>query len=183
MAHRDNNGLGKIIYSEWLIPIIDYYQILNKSIAIYEILLPLMISVICTGVYYCSNKISLAVSKLSDILPDVIAILIGFTFTFITLILTSSGSNIERLKQKETDKKLHSKKITMFQELHIQFTHSLFTEIVLMLLIFLYLFLSPIFPILLLDTFFLLVYIVLILNVFLSILRGITNLYFSFYDN
>ena len=48
----------------------------------------------------------MAVSKLSDILPDVIAILIGFTFTFITLILTSSGSNIERLKQKETDKKL-----------------------------------------------------------------------------
>lgn len=183
MAHRDSGGLGRIIYNEWLIPIVDYYCILNRPIKVYELLIPFLISSSCTAIYYFTNNISQAISKLSEVLPDVIAILIGFTFTFITLILTSSGPSIEKIKKKETDKVLHNKKVTLFQELHIQFTHSLFTEVILMLLIFLYLYISPLVSCIFLDAAFLFIDVMLLLNILLSILRGITNLYFSFYNN
>lgn len=70
---------------------------------------------------------------LADLLPTAISILIGFTVTLITLLLTSSGENIDNIKKIITDKKVHGKVITLYQGLHIQFSHLLFSEVLLFL--------------------------------------------------
>ena len=173
-----NGGLGKHIYMEWIIPIRDYYCSIRKNEVVFEIISPLLISLTCVAFYFHNGKLIVALDGLSDLLPTAISILIGFTVMLITLLLTSSGDNVERLKKLETEKVLYKKPLTLYQGLHIQFSHSVF----LLLLIFFYLFLKGIGISPLASGAVLFVEIYLTLNILLSILRGIANLYFSFYN-
>ena len=174
-------GLSKYIYTEWLRPIIDYYMAIKKNEAMFEIIFPAVTAVICAGLYNTFGNVSQALAALADLLPTAISILIGFTVMLITLLLTSSGENIDRIKKFSTEKKIHGKKITLYQGLHIQFSHSLFSEIFLLLIVFFYLFLNGLGWIGKMSTIFLGIEVYLTLNILLSILRGIANLYFSFY--
>ena len=133
-----NGGLGKHIYMEWIIPIRDYYCSIRKNEVVFEIISPLLISLTCVAFYFYNGKLIVALDGLSDLLPTAISILIGFTVMLITLLLTSSGDNVERLKKLETEKVLYKKPLTLYQGLHIQFSHSLFSEVFLLLLIFLF---------------------------------------------
>lgn len=182
MKIRSTRGLGQFIYMEWLIPISDYYCSMRKNEVIFEIIFPVVVSLSCVFLYDKARKIEAALDGLSELLPTAISILIGFTVMLITLLLTSSGGNIEQLKHKMMTKKLHKKPITLYQGLHIQFSHSLFSEIFLLLLIFSYLFLKGIGGSRTISTLLLFGEIYLTLNILLSILRGIANLYFSFYN-
>ena len=183
MKHKVQGGLGKYIYMEWLIPIKDYYFSIRKNEVIFEIAVPLLISVVCTFTYFNNEKIFIALDGLAELLPTAISILIGFTVMLITLLLTSSGDNVELLKTIETNKVLYKKPVTLYQGLHIQFSHSLFSEIFLLLLIFLYLFLKGVGLYTVIGVGILGIEIYLTLNILLSILRGIANLYFSFYNS
>ena len=116
-------------------------------------------------------------------LPTAISILIGFTVMLITLLLTSSGENIDNIKKITTDKMIYGKAITLYQGLHIQFSHSLFSEIFLLLIVLFYLFLNGLGWVKGIDIAFLGIEVYLTLNILLSILRGIANLYFSFYKS
>lgn len=180
---KKNVGLGKYIYMEWLIPIKDYYSSVRRNEVIFEVAIPIVLSLFCTAMYFSRGKIFDALNGLADILPAAISILIGFTAMLITLLLTSSGKSIEKLKELETGKILHKKPINLYQCLHIQFSHSLFSEIVLLLLIFLYLFWKGLGIPTAAAVAILIVEIYLMLNILLSIIRGIANLYFSFYNN
>lgn len=178
---KSKPGLGKIIYMEWLFPVKDYYYSLRKNEAVFELLMPACIAIICTLLYHFNNKVLSALIGLSELLPTAISILIGFTVMLITLLLTSSGKNVEALKEKELEKKLYGKKINLFQGLHIQFSHSLFSEIVLLLIVLAFLFWNGLGMPAIATIAFLWTEIYLTLNILLSILRGITNIYFSFY--
>lgn len=180
---QKERGLGSLIYMEWLFPIKDYYCCLRKNEWIYEIIIPLVVAALCSVVYYCNQKTIIALDKLAEFLPTVISILIGFTVMLITLLLTSSGDNVEILKKTYSNKMLYKKRLTLYQGLHIQFSHSLFSEISLLLIIFLFLFSSGIENIWDLTNIFLFIEIYLTLNILLSILRGVTSIYFSFFRN
>ena len=114
-------------------------------------------------------------------LPTAISVLIGFTVMLITLLLTSTGENVDKLKNTQTDKVLYGRTVSLYQGLHIQFSHSLFSEIVLLLTTFVSLFWNGLGMPITAGVIFLVAEVHLTLNIFLSILRGITSLYFSFY--
>lgn len=95
-------------------------------------------------------------------------------------LLTSSGENIDNIKKNITDKKVHGKAITLYQGLHIQFSHLLFRRFIVTCRFF-YLFLNGLGWVKGKDIAFLGVEVYLALNILLSVLRGIANLYFSFY--
>lgn len=174
-------GLSSFIYTEWLRPIVDYYLTIKRNEAMFEIILPVIAAVICVCSYYFYGDVNRALKALADLLPTAISILIGFTVMLITLLLTSSGENIDNIKKIITDKKVHGKAITLYQGLHIQFSHLLFSEVLLLLIVFFYLFLSGLGWVKGKDIAFLGIEVYLTLNILLSILRGIANLYFSFY--
>lgn len=178
---KQETGLGKYIYMEWLFPVKDYYCSIRKNEVVFEIIFPLLCALGCTYSYFRLGKVHNALDGLSGLLPTAISILIGFTVMLITLLLTSNGENINKLKAKELSKKLYQKKLNLYQGLHIQFSHSLFSEIVLLLLVFCYLFWDGIGMPAWAAVAFLVIEIYLTLNILLSILRGITSLYFSFY--
>lgn len=182
MKKQSTYSFGQYIYMEWLIPIKDYCCSIRKNEAVFEILIPILISVICVYFYFREQKIKIALDGLSELLPTVISILIGFTIMFITLLLTSSGENIKQLQNVRTTKILYKKPLTLYQGLHIQFSHLLFSEIFLLLLIFFYLFLKGIGLSFVVSVMLLFGEIYFTLNILLSILRGITNLYFSFFN-
>lgn len=114
MKHKLQSGLGKYIYMEWLIPIKDYYFSIRKNEVIFEIAVPLLISVVCSFMYFNNGKIFTALDGLAELLPTAISILIGFTVMLITLLLTSSGDNVDLLKTIETDKVLYKKPVTLY---------------------------------------------------------------------
>lgn len=183
MKRSSGCGLGKYIYMEWLIPIKDYYCSIRRNEVVFEIFIPFVASLSCSLIYFARGKLLIALDGLANLLPTAISILIGFTVMLITLLLTSSGDNVEKLKTIQTKKSLYNKPITLYQGLHIQFSHSLFSEIFLLLLIFSYLFLKGIGLPKSIGLGILVIQIYLTLNILLSILRGIANLYFSFYNS
>lgn len=183
MSKKLQKVLGKYIYMEWLIPIKDYYCSIRKNEVFFEIAVPMIIAFICSALYFITGNFLIALDRLAELLPPTISILIGFTVMLITLLLTSSGENVARLKSIETEKILYKKPVTLYQVLHIQFSHSLFSEIFLLFLIFFYLFLKGLDIQNEFSVVFLYVEVYLTLNILLSILRGITNLYFSFYNS
>ena len=180
---KKQKGLGTIIYMEWLYPVKDYYCTLMKNEVIFEIVSPGILALICTIFYAKSGKMFDALNGLGRLLPSAISILIGFTVMLISILLTSSGESVDKLKNTYGDKKLYSKAVNLFQCLHIQFSHSLFAEIILLLLTFFYLFWNGIGMPLVIGGIFLWLEVFLTLNILLSILRGITNIYFSFYKS
>ena len=131
---KETKGLGNLIYAEWLLPIQNYYASLRKNECIYEVIFPIIVSAIAVLLYKLNNKVNLALNELSGILPTAISILIGFTAMLITILLTSTGDNVEKLKNIKCNNKLNGKDINLFQKLHIQLSHTLFSEIILMLI-------------------------------------------------
>ena len=110
---------------EWLIPIKDYYFSIRKNEVIFEIAVPFLISVVCSFMYFNSGKIFIALDGLSELLPTAISILIGFTVMLITLLLTSSGDNVELLKTIETDKVLYKSPLHCIKDFIFSF-HTLY---------------------------------------------------------
>lgn len=175
-------GLSSILYTEWMRPIADYYLVIKKNEAAFEIIAPAIIAGGVSLLYYKHSVVYNALDGLAEILPAAISILIGFTVMLVTLLLTSSNSNMDKLKIELQDKILHNKKVSLYQELLIQFSHSLFSEVMLLLIVFFYLFLKGLNWVSGYGGAFLGIEVYLTLNILLSIIRGIANLYFSFYN-
>lgn len=182
MGKHNDTKIGSVLYLEWLKPIFDYYSTLKFKYVIFEILLPLLIGIFCTIKYTELGKVDVALDALCELLPTIISILIGFTTMLITLLLTSSGGSIRRLKNIITEQELDGSPLSLYQSLHIQFLHSLFSEILFLLLVFMYLYLKGFEPSAWVFVVSLGVFVFYIVNILLSILRGIVNVYFSFYN-
>jgi len=178
---RNASGLGMLVYMEWIIPIIDYYWSLRKNEIVFEVIMPALVATFCTVLYWKAGKLFIALDGIANIMSTAISILIGFTVMLITILLTSSGPSVDKLKDTETGRMLHNVNITLYQGLHIQFSHTLCSEVFLLLMILFYMFLSGLHVPVCVGIVILIIEIYLTLNVLLSILRGVTNLYFSFF--
>lgn len=174
--------MRKLVYAEWIIPIIYYYASIRIQECIYEICASAAIAFFCLYKYIKIGKVFIALEGISHILPTVISILIGFTAMMTTVLLTSNSANIQMLKDTKSNKDVFGEKLSLYQNLHIHFTYLLFSEILLLLIIFFYLFCKGLIISKIAGATFFVVEIYLILNILLSMIRGITNLYFTFWN-
>ncbi len=179
--HREKTkGLGL----EFLYIFFDYYSSINFKTALIEVIIPALISLFCTISYYHYGLTNKALIKLSDLLPSAISILIGFTAMMVTLLITTDNSNVNKLKEIKTEKIIRGKTITLFQQFFIQSCHSLFNEIILLLIVFLYLYFYGLGNInTCFSSIFLFVETYLVINILLSIFNNITSIYYSFYNS
>ena len=178
---KTKKGIGGILYFEWLVLVIDYFQSIKLNEIIFDVMVPLLSGLIISSVCQCCGKVGFATKELADVLISLISILIGFSVMLVTLLLTSGGNGVEELKKRKADKKVHNKEISLFQKLHIQFVFSLICEIILLIIILVYYFLITIIEIGNFEVVFLFLFIFMILNILLSIFRGIINVYFAYY--
>lgn len=181
MKHKDKSkGLGL----EWIYIFLDYYVSMDKKTAIYEILFPIIISFVCSLLYSSFNIAEKALINLSEILPSAISILIGFTAMIVTLLITSDSEKIKQLKEKETKKVVRKNKVTLYQKIFIQNSHSLFNEILLLLIVFMYMFFHGLNLVNWIGLIlFLFIETYLVINILISIFSNITTIYLAFYSN
>lgn len=183
-------GLGKRVYLEWLIPIVDYYIVLysERKQFVFECLIPIIVSACLTAFLQFYGYTYSMLDKMSDFLPSCLSILIGFSIMLITILLTTEGGNIDKLHntQLASGVKIRGKQVTLYRALHIQFTHSVCSEIIL-LIIMIFVLVGELFTFQ--WSFFfdcvnigiLFVSIYYVFNILLTLIRAITNIYFVFY--
>lgn len=176
--------MKKILYLEWIHPICHYIKTLVFEEAVFDVIIPLGISMGCSYSYYLNGKTILALDKLAELIPSIISILIGFTIMLITLLLTGSNESIlDKLRSKTRDKKVFTEKVTLYQLLLIQFTNSLVMEIAIFLFVMFYLFLSAWILPKYIYNIFLCIFVFFLLTIIFSIFRGIINVYMSFFND
>ncbi|TDS28033.1 hypothetical protein [Halanaerobium congolense] len=170
------------MYFEWSYPIIDYFKTLKSNEKNTEIILPIIMSLMISIIYFYFNLSNTALSHLRNILPATISILIGFSMTSLTIIVTSNNDSIKTLKDEYTDnRKIVSSVITLYQWLIIMYIHAIISEIFLLIFIFFSAFLLQIGKIPYLADVLLFIQISLLLHIFLVLLRNVANMYFIFY--
>jgi len=173
---------GVIIYFEWITPIRDYLKTLKKEKRNKELVLPVLISIIVTIVYSHLSLSLKALIGLRSILPSTISILIGFSITCLTIIVTSDNNSIKLLKEKNTDnRKITNYNVSLYQWLLIMFIHIIIVEILLLVLVFFTAFIVQIFKHFILQDILLFAQISLLIHILLVLIRNIANIYFIFY--
>lgn len=175
--------LGKHLYGEWLIPVVDYYRTVKKNEVYYEIGIPCLVAIISTYLYYQNASLHPALMKLRDLMPNALAILIGFSITCITILLTSNNTNIETIKQRKTARVIEGEQITIYQWVFIMFVYILIIQIFLLLFILFVAFVLRLYN----EKWFMFVLLVievsLTLHILLLLTRNITNFYFIFFKH
>jgi hypothetical protein len=174
--------LGRVLYGEWLVPIVDYFRTIKKKEVYFEWLVPFLASVLVISTFLVLGDSDKAISKLRDILPNTLAILIGFTITSLTVLIASDNQNITRMKTTLTDnRKIGSHTISLYQLLLINLVYVLFIQLFLLVFIFFVGFILHFFNIMLLVNLFLFFETFTILQIIFLLIRTITNFYFVFY--
>ena len=168
---------------EWIIIPFQYYGLISRNALKYEIIAPYIVAYGCASIYTKFDLTVHALKRLSDILPTVISLLIGFTVMLITILLTSGNKNIEQLKSINYSKSLHNNPVTLYQALHIQFCYLLLREVALLLVILLYLFLLGLHISISISFAFLWIETGMTLSILIALVRSITNLYLSFFNS
>lgn len=168
---------------EWIRISFDYFSVSNKNDINTEVIVPIIISIITSLMYYSCNDAVHALKGFSELLLNLDSILIGFTGILVTLLLTTENKTINTLKEKKIEKKLYGKKVSLFDLLHILFTHALLSELILLLTVLLNLFLMGMINSKTIGLIGLMIEEFMILNIIFSMMRGVTNLYWTFKTN
>lgn len=120
------------MYIEFIILIFDYFRTLNKRNIYFEIFLPLVLGIAIFTSIRLNNSQSCFEDYRSNII-SLLGVLVGFSITAITLLITSNNENIESLKKKETIYTISKKKLSLFDLLIINFSYLLVMEIILLI--------------------------------------------------
>ncbi len=118
--------LGRFLYLEFLFPILDYLKTLELREGTYDLGIPVYVTLI---LYFNLAPITADQKSIIGSAIALLAILIGFSITSITVLSTSSGEAIKLLKEKKSKRMISKKPISLFQLLHIGFTYALIIEI------------------------------------------------------
>jgi hypothetical protein len=173
--------IGKWIYGEWLIPLVDYFKTIKKNEVLYEIIIPLFSAIVVTIICHLLGFSIHVLGKLRDLLCTTLSILIGFTITCLTVLVTSDNAAINKLKTEKTDFRIiGGQVITLYRWILIMFSYLLISQVILLILIFLFAFINKVFNNYLLASILLSISIYSILHILLLLIRNITNLYCTF---
>lgn len=169
--------LGKFIYGEWLIPIVHYYKVIKKNEMFFEVISPAIIAALSTYFYTINNNVIIAINKLEEMLPNVLAILIGFTISCIAMLTSADLNQIPALKTETNRKIKHNEKITLHRLMLINFTYSLIIQVFFLIGIFVSAYLVSMVESNILYHIILVIEVFATIHVLLILVRMITNLY------
>ena len=165
---------------EWIRIIIDYLSVSNNKEKNMEIIFPIIISIVASVSYYIYKDVVSTLKIFTEQLLNITSVLIGFTGILVTLFLTTENKNIKSLREKETEKFLYGKKVTLFDLLHILFTYALLNELILLLILLFNQYIRGLFYSKTISFAGLFLEIFMILNIIFSMMRGVNNLYWIF---
>lgn len=174
---KDRFFIGKILYGEWLIPIVQYYSTVKRNELVFEFINPIIISIITTIIYGRVKSIELVLDKMEEMLPNVLAILIGFTLSCIAMLISADIEKMKILSKKLSEREIGNNTITFHRLLLVTLSYILIIQVFGLIGIFFAAFLTG----LITSTY--LIYGIVIFEVFMLLhilfilIRIITNLY------
>ncbi|MFN5516056.1 MAG: hypothetical protein ACK5CA_15285 [Cyanobacteriota bacterium] len=176
--------MNKYIYLEFLTPIKDYITTLKKREFVFEWFVPFIMALLIYVFFLEKGSYKESIKQLNGYIITFLGILIGFSMTSVTLLVTSNSKNIERLQGTQTERRVETQLINLYQLVLINFVFVLMMEIFTLLI-------NLIFS--LVDTvsnkpkeiwmYFYTVNVFLLLNIVLLSIRNTTNIYFVFLAN
>lgn len=177
--NTSKKNIGRFLYFDWLIPIVDYFSTLKKKEYIFDIIGPIVIAIGVVSIYNFNNLVNNAISKMGNILPTVLAVLIGFTISSIAIIITSSDEKMNKIEK--FNRELSGEKISLYQYILIILIYVLIQEIINLILVFFIGFVSPLIKLQLLKNIALGLYVFYILHILAIILRAVIEIYTTNY--
>ncbi len=119
------------MYAEFILILFDYFRTLKFRNFVFEIVIPLIgaILIFLLGRQYLYVDLRQLTKDFGDTTITLLGVLIGFSITVITIMHTSGNKNIEQIKKKNTDFKIGSNTVTLFQLVLINHTYSVILEV------------------------------------------------------
>lgn len=112
----------------FLFPISDYFVTIKKSEFVTDFILPLIFTIIIHFTIIVNITDTDIIDNLGNII-NLLAILIGFSITCITLLSSTGSKNVDDLKHKDTNRKIAGIPVTLYRLLLISFTYITIVEI------------------------------------------------------
>ena len=125
------------MYLEFLILLSDYYKTIDKKIFIYEWLVPFLLGCLIFYVFWIGGS-KPSTLNFNNNLVRLLAVLVGFSITIITILTTGNSKNLREIKETITDKKINGKQISLFHLLIVNFTYTAVVEILMIIFCLLY---------------------------------------------
>lgn len=122
---------------EFLILVYNYFQTLQRRDVIWEWVFPLILVIIGFILLFLCG-VPTVMDTFNNNVVKVLAVLIGFTITIITLVVTGNSPNLTEIREKETNVKINGKNITLYKHLLINYTYSVIVEIFLIIFCLIY---------------------------------------------
>ncbi len=129
--------LKKLIYLEFLFPVKDYFLSVNLREGIFDWVVPLFVSSVLYFVVIKNLSMQIILS-IAGYYINVLAILIGFSITCLTVLTTSNNENIKDLREQRIERKIDGIKISLYRLILITFSFALCIELLSLLLNILY---------------------------------------------
>jgi hypothetical protein len=134
--------LWKWLYFEFLHPTRDYCKTVDRSERVFDLAIPIL----ATGLLYWFAGPDLQGLDARGIMSDaltLLAILIGFSITSLTVLASGSETSLKTLCQHTSNRSLNGKTLSLYQLLTTIMSHTLVVEILTLLSALTYLFLKP----------------------------------------
>lgn len=116
------------MYLDFIILFSDYFRTLNRRILLFEWVLPAFLS-LC---FFCSLRLNNSEKNLMAYRENIISlfgVLIGFSITIITLLLTANNDNIKILQNNLTKNKLGRRQLSLYEMMIMNFSYSIVMEV------------------------------------------------------
>lgn len=122
--------LGRLLYTEFLIPVKDYLVTVKRKEFLFDWLMPILVAVLAYSfILWPATYTDEAKDFVAQIL-NVLGVLLGFSIASVTLLLTSASQTIEQLKNTLANgRKIGGNSINVYQLTLITFNFLLFVEI------------------------------------------------------
>jgi hypothetical protein len=172
--------LSEVLYSEYLIPIYDYIASQDARERIFDVIVPIVFASVVYFVFLAGTTIqSVALSSILGYTINLLAILIGFTITCVTILTSSSSQSVDLMKKEKSDRKSREgKAMSLYHLILVNFAHVLLMEVFTLGVTLLYSIASSVNRLMGYSAIFLGLTTFLLLHVLVLNVRNITNLYF-----
>jgi hypothetical protein len=121
-----------------LLPFLHYFEIATKKEKTINVIVPTIIAASLTLSTINSDSFQTMLNQLYNVIPILASILIGFTATMITIVITDSSRSFSRLKGHITTRKINGDNISIYRLYFIQLYFVLYCEIILIFIVILF---------------------------------------------
>lgn len=166
-----------LLYTEFIHPVRDYFATIRLSEFLFDWVAPLIITILLY-VLALDNIQPETVYAINGYSINLLAILVGFSITSLTILTANSSKNIEDLKAHRTGRRIRGQPVTLYRLIVLNFIFLLIMEFLALLYSFGFLFLIQINQLKASFNEIFIVSIFFISHVVFLNIRNITNFYF-----